>query len=468
MSARNWLERFLDTLADHGLPLTGLKERDSRRPSDSELCHRLIEGTGEASNIALAREVFQRWQQMDDTQRIVFLNMVAVEFDPDPGAIRQAAENYRERDPGSLHRLLAACEPPRQELFRRLNMAPDGTASLVSLRAYVLSVLRDNPQLKSVDEDLHHLFVSWFNRGFLRIERIDWNTPAAILEKLIRYEAVHPMSGWDDLRRRLAADRRCFAFFHPALPGDPLIFIEVALTTQVSASIAPLIDPQAPVSVDENADTAVFYSINNALDGLRGISFGNFLIKQVVNELQDELPAINTFVTLSPIPRLREVMAAQLSAEQPANPEFKSYLLSEYAQLFEQAPAEDMLVSMMIALGSDDESLRQSAEAMLHDVVLIYITQNKRGDYAFDPVAHFHLSNGARLQRINIRANNSERCMRDSCSCMVNYLYELDSVVANHESYLAKGEIALSEKLHKAHHSLFKRIAAHRASAEPA
>jgi malonyl-CoA decarboxylase len=256
MNARSWFERLLDSVADRGLELIGLRERgEADAPSDSELCHRLVEGLGEASNVALAREILHRWESMDEARRLDFLLIMAVEFDPDPEAIAQAAAAYRPKDPASLQRLLEASEPPRQELLRRLNMAPGGTAALVDIRAFLLRVLREHPELKGVDADFQHLLASWFNRGFLRLEKIDWNSPAAILEKLIRYEAVHPMSGWDDLRRRLGPDRRCFAFFHPALPSDPLIFVEVALTNETSNTISPLIDPQAPEGDPQQADT---------------------------------------------------------------------------------------------------------------------------------------------------------------------------------------------------------------------
>jgi malonyl-CoA decarboxylase len=450
MNPRNWFERLLDNVADRGLELIGLRERDAHdAPSDSELCHRLIEGQGEASNIALAREILQRWESMDDERRLDFLHILAVEFDPDPQAIAQAAAAYRPKDPASLQHLLEATEPPRQELMRRLNMAPGGIEALVDIRANLLKALPQNPSLKVVDADFQHLLASWFNRGFLRLERIDWNSPAAVLEKLIRYEAVHPMSGWDDLRRRLGNDRRCFAFFHPALPRDPLIFVEVALTNGVSSTIGPLIDPQAAESDPQLADTAVFYSINNALTSLRGVSFGNFLIKQVVTELSSEFPNIETFVTLSPIPRLRQGILK--TADDADTSKQLQQLLGERSEALLQAAGCDDPIEALDRLLQQplDESQQVLLNPLLTDLALFYLAQMKRGKTAYDPVAHFHLSNGARLERINLHANLSSRGLSDAWGCMVNYHYRSDKVVANHEAYVCDGRIALSRDLER-------------------
>ncbi|MEJ2693234.1 MAG: malonyl-CoA decarboxylase family protein [Candidatus Thiodiazotropha sp.] len=450
MSALGWFERLLNSVADHGMELIGLKERSGHRPSDSELCHRLVDGMGEASNIALAREILQRWQEMDADQRLAFLQMVAAELDPDPQEIRQAAQNYRPRDPESLRRLFEASEPPRQELFRRLNMAPGATAVLVAMRAVLLDLLPEQPHLSSVDYDMRHLLSSWFNRGFLHLERIDWDTSASILEKLIRYEAVHPMQGWEDLRRRLASDRRCFAFFHPTLARDPLIFVEVALTREVSGSITPLIEPDSPLADMAGVDTAVFYSINNALKGLRGVSFGNFLIKQVVSELKVEFPGVRRFVTLSPLPRLRpslhRLLKKPLGGLSSAD---LSALLGHRAERLGQAAACDnplLALDKLTAqpLETDMESL---LEETLRDLVLFYLVFMKHDEHAYEPVAHFHLSNGARLERINVFANPSSRGHRESWGCMVNFRYEESELVANHEAYLCEGHISLSTEL---------------------
>ena len=284
MSGMTWLERMMNTVADRGRELLGLREGQTRDPLP-DLCRRLIAGRGEASNIALAREVLQRFEGLEPDQKTAFFFTLAEQFGPDPERVLAATSAFRTDRPETLVNLIDAVEPPRQELFRRLNMAPHGTAGLVAMRTELLDRLDEHPLLSSIDADLRHLLASWFNRGFLRLQRIDWHSPAAVLEKVMRYESVHPVAGWDDLRRRLAGDRRCFGFFHPALPEEPLIFVEVALTRQIAAEIGPLIDPGAEETDPYAADTAMFYSINNALQGLRGISFGNFLLKQVLSDL---------------------------------------------------------------------------------------------------------------------------------------------------------------------------------------
>ncbi len=452
MTARGWLERLLDSVADHGFDLIGLKERNGRVPSDSELCHRLVEGVGEASNIVLAREILQRWQVMDDDRRLAFLTLLAIEMDPDPQAIALAASHYKARDPDSLRLLLEASEPPRQELFRRLNMAPDGTSILVKMRAHLLSLLGSHPELRNVDMDFQHLLSSWFNRGFLRLERIDWNAPASILEKLIQYEAVHPMAGWEDLRRRLGRDRRCFAFFHPALPQDPLIFVEVALTRSISDSITSLIDTEANESDPEQANTAVFFSINNALKGLRGVSFGNFLIKQVVTELSSEFSGIHNFVTLSPIPSLRRAITALANNEHgdSARQQLDKIIGNRIIEL-QQASGQTGLIATLDTLSANVQAgeIKDLVAGVLHDIILFYLTQIKRKQHAQESVAHFHLSNGARLERINTSANLSRRGFEQSWGCMVNYRYEANELVQNHEAYACQGRIALSRDLEK-------------------
>lgn len=452
MGALGWLERLLNTVADHGMELVGLKERGAHRPSDSELCHRLVDGMGEASNIALAREILQRWQEMDRARRIELLQVMAVELDPDPLEIRQAAQQYSLKDPQSLRRLLEACEPPRQELFRRLNMAPGATGVLVDMRAFLLDLLPEQPRLRGVDYDMHHLLTSWFNRGFLRLERIDWDSPASILEKLIRYEAVHPMQGWDDLRRRLAADRRCFAFFHPALPQDPLIFVEVALTRGSSDAILPLIDPHSPPTDLAQVDTAIFYSINNALQGLRGISFGNFLIKQVVSELKAEFPGMEQFLTLSPLPRLRSSLRRLFEHQigERSRADLLAVLGERAEPLCRLAACDDPLQALdRLAEEGDPGKSTQNPLLLeaLRDLALFYLAFLKRGDHALEPVAHFHLSNGAQLDRINLFANPLPRGLHDAWGCMVNFRYTESDLVANHEAYLCEGRIVLSSQL---------------------
>jgi malonyl-CoA decarboxylase len=254
------------------------------------LAEALLSERGEASGAAVARELHAAIRELSDDDRLAFLLFLASGFMPDSPRLRRAAEAYlADPSPELASRLADAAEPPRQELLRRMNLSPGGTAALVAMRRDALAVLREQPALRPLDVDLHHLFGSWFNRGFLELRKIDWNSSAASLEKIITYEAVHEIAGWEDLRRRLGPDRRCFGFFHPALPGEPLIFVEVALTEGLAAAVQPLLAPlgdeRAAASAAARADTAIFYSISNCQEGLRGVSFGNFLIKQVVEEL---------------------------------------------------------------------------------------------------------------------------------------------------------------------------------------
>src|SRR3979411_2368446 len=282
------------------------------------LAPRLLSERGEASGAQVARELHHVLRALDPDGGHSFQRYLATEFQPDKAALRAAAERYLADTTAEAAAALAqAADPPRQELLRRMNMAPGGTGALIAMRSELTAHLHDEPELKLLDADLRHLFASWFNRGFLELRRIDWQSPAAVLEKLIAYEAVHEIKGWDDLRRRLAPDRRCFAFFHPALPGEPLIFVEVALVQGLATAMRPLLaretDEEAAQAQATRADTAIFYSISNCQDGLRGISFGNFLIKQVVEELQAELPQLERFSTLSPVPGFRRWLMQRLA-----------------------------------------------------------------------------------------------------------------------------------------------------------
>jgi malonyl-CoA decarboxylase len=308
-------------------------------------------------------------------------------------------------------------------------------------RRDALGALREHPALKPLDEDLHHLFGSWFNRGFLELRRIDWNSSAASLEKLITYEAVHEIAGWDDLRRRLGPDRRCFGFFHPALPGEPLIFVEVALTEGLAAAVQPLLAPlgdeRAATAAAGRADTAIFYSISNCQEGLRGVSFGNFLIKQVVEELKAELPQLKHFSTLSPVPGFRRWLDRRLAAE-------AGDLLTDEERIRLPGPAGDDAAQLTGALKTDawwqDQALADALEAPLIRQCALYLTSgNGKGA---DPVARFHLGNGARLERINWLGNTAPRGLRESWGIMVNYLYDPDFIEANHEAFVRDGKVA--------------------------
>jgi malonyl-CoA decarboxylase len=357
---------------------------------------------------------------------MTFFSRLAIEFDVDPDAVEAAAERYRvEPTPENLAAISRAVEAPRQKLFRRINTAPDGTATLVTMRGHLLQVLGDNTQLKGVDSDLKHLFISWFNKGFLELRRVDWSSPAMVLERIIHYEAVHEINGWDDLRNRLRDDRRCFAFFHPALRDDPLVFVEIALTNEVPGALAPLLQQERVTGNANQASTVVFYSISNCHPGLAGISFGNFLIKNVVEELKTELPGLKTFVTLSPVPGFRRwLLSADLEELVPDR------LRDKVKQPFGRVVETDVYEAL----------LRLCAH---------YLLNVKTGQLPRDPVARFHLGNGARLHRINGSADLSPKGREQSAGIMVNYLYDLDKIEEYHEAYFDRGVISASRSVRK-------------------
>jgi malonyl-CoA decarboxylase len=451
MPAVSWLERLRDTVADRGRELLGLRDGDER-DALPELCRRLVEGRGEATNIALAREILQRYDALDEQAKTNFLLVLAEQFGPDPEHVQAAVAAFDNTKPESLEALLAAVEPPRQELFRRLNMAPAGTRGLVGMRTDLLARLREHPQLLSVDADFRHLLASWFNRGFLHLERIDWQSPAGLLDKIMRYESVHPVKDWDDLRRRLAEDRRCFGFFHPALPDEPLIFVEIALTREIATEIQPLLDPASEVIDPGDADTAMFYSINNALDGLRGISFGNFLLKQVLGELAAEMPRLKHYVTLSPLPRFAERLDLLLAGGiEEWSVERVDALLSDLAPTLTKPVATDSpSAALRQLLATRDSAFEPLLRAPLARLALLYITALKRSPgVCCDPVAAFHLANGAVLERINVFADRSDKGMGQSHGVMVNYRYDPEQVVANHEAFVQEGRIVMSRSLQR-------------------
>jgi malonyl-CoA decarboxylase len=325
-----------------------------------------------------------------------------------------------------------------------MNIAPGATALLVGMRETLLSAIPKQPELKPLEQDLRHLLTSWFNRGFLELRRIDWNTSAAVLEKVIAYEAVHEIRGWNDLRRRLAPDRRCFAFFHPSLPDEPLVFVEVALCQGLASKIEPLLSVKTSRDDFARPDTAIFYSISNCQPGLRGISFGNFLIKQVVEELRAELSDLRRFATLSPIPSFRRWLNEQVSADGESS----------------IVPEELMAMSKRASVGSakspttfldidpnEAEHLDGAIKTALQRLLASYLTAANAGKGPEDPVARFHLGNGARLDRINWAANLSDRGMAESLGMMVNYIYEPDMIESNHEQFANEGRVAHSPEV---------------------
>jgi malonyl-CoA decarboxylase len=423
------LGRIVSSVVDAGRDILA-KRRQAAAEKESlglaEQCQQLLSHRGEASGLALASEITAAYMALDQEHRLGFFLALATQFEVNSAEILTAAENYKATpNHDSLAAISKAAEAPRIRLFRRINMAPDGTAVLVKMRGHLLPLLKSQPELKPVDADLKHQFVSWFNKGFLEMRRIDWNSPALVLEKIIDYEAVHEIGGWDDLRSRLGEDRLCFAFFHPAMPDDPLVFVEIALTKGVSDSIAPLLELDRSEQQAANFDTVVFYSISNCHPGLAGVSFGNFLIKQVVEETRKEFEQVKTFVTLSPVPG------------------FKRWLDKTNLR------------------GLVDESLIDKVKKPLSEVVEIevrdallklcahYLVNEKSGDLAKDPVARFHLGNGARLHRINWAADLSVKGKEQSAGIMVNYLYDLKKIEVNHDAYFDQGEISVSRTVSK-------------------
>jgi malonyl-CoA decarboxylase len=323
-------------------------------------------------------------------------------------------------------------EPPRQELFRRLNMAPEGTRILVAMRSQVLQESDLTARLKPIAADLAHLFTSWFNRGFLVLRRIDWRTSAVILEKLIRYEAVHQIHGWHDLRRRLETDRRCYAFFHPALPDEPIIFIEVALTRGLSDTVQALLDPDSGVLDADSAEWAIFYSITNCQEGLRGVPFGSFLIKQVVEDLSNEFPRIKKFATVSPVPGFRKWLAEKTEALQSSR---------------KLAPFADAAAKLDSPEWMEDAALRADLQRHLVPLAAYYLLDAKQNQEPLDPVARFHLKNGARLERINWLGDTSASGLQRSAGLTANYVYKLPDVERNHEFYVREHKVRASRDI---------------------
>jgi len=427
---------MLQSIAERGRALLDrARDRRETAPQRSasfvELCEELLSGRGEASGVALARDILARYAELTAGPRIAFFEALAQSFGPDPERLQAAVAAWQaapsEETAAELHR---ASEPRRQELFRRLNLAPGGTAALVRMREQLIDAMDHRSDLGTVDASFVHLFSSWFNRGFLVLRRIDWSTPANILEKIIRYEAVHAIHDWDDLRRRIdPADRRCYAFFHPAMVDEPLIFVEVALTPEIPGAIAPILAAtRAAVGLDK-ATTAAFYSISNCQRGLAGVSFGNFLIKQVVEEISRETPGLSTFVTLSPVLGFAEWLRRERLAEnsRALTEDDKAALTVLDDEHWWQAP--DTAESLREPL------LRAAAWYFLHG-------RNARGP--LDQVARFHLGNGARLERINWLGDTSERALRQSHGLMVNYLYDLEDIEKNHEAYAEQQTVVAS------------------------
>ncbi len=430
--APTFVSQLFNSIADTGRELLDLRGGKKTSHDIKGYCRDLLTQRGEASGMALARDVVEAWSRLEDEEKLDFLLFLHEEMAPDQEEIEEAVAAYHKEPTAENYSLLsAAIETPRQELMRRINFAPGGTAAIVAMRKFLVANLKAHPVLKSVDADLQHLLSSWFNRGFLSLERISWRTPAVVLEKLIEYEAVHEIDGWDDLRRRLDKDRRCFAFFHPALPDEPLIFVEVALVKGLARAIPPLLSQEGKRGDPRKADTAIFYSISNCQDGLKGISFGNFLIKQVVSELSAELPNLKHFATLSPIPGFMRWLKG-------VNEATGGLHFREIEAIRQELADPDWPNKPEVA-----EKIREPLEQLCAH----YLINEKAGKRPLDPVTRFHLGNGARLEQLNWLGDSSPNGLKQSAGLLVNYYYSQRDIEKNHEAYANERRVVASSAL---------------------
>ena len=413
----NFFQNMISSIMKNGLSLTGFRShnfgelhKDINKAADS-----VMSSSGEVSSIVFAEHLLHLINDQTDEELIVFLNYLLTEYDIDTESLLENVQAYQsERNQDNLNLISSSSEPKWIELFRRLNAAPAGTHKLIKLREKIKYLLtRGNLELESLDKGLLRLFKYWFNPSFLVLEKIDWSTPANVLEKIIEYEAVHEINSWDDLRARLApSDRQCFAFFHPLIPEDPLIFVEVALTNKIPETIAEVIRIERDEIENDQINTAVFYSISNCQNGLSGISFGNFLIKKVAHKLRQEIDGLDNFLTLSPLPGLMR------------------WLENNAPLAYERCKNKTI----------EDNDLIQKT--------IKYLTESNRNDgLPNDPVARFHLGNGAILKQININGDLSNKGLDQSNGVMVNYLYDLDTVERNHELFVQTKEVLLSNEL---------------------
>ena len=403
-----------------------------------KLATNLLSEKGEANARGIASKFVHQFRQLDKADQFRFFEFMAKQFSPDPAAVLTAAQRYSDKvDDESLIHLLKVVEPARQELLRRINRAPDGTQTIVRMRERLLEHAKTRAGLWAVDADMQHLLSSWFNPGFLELHEITWSSSALLLEKIIHHESVHAIDGWDDLRRRLQPDRRCYAFFHPQLPGEPLIFVEVALVSAIAREVGPLLDKKSEALDPKKFKTAIFYSISNCQPGLRGVSLGNFLIKRVAEKIQQEIPSVKTFCTLSPVPGLNgwiNTLATSAEAEALVDPKRK------IPAALELLTAKEANWQKRLAGGWSPATATPEEKAALLRLCFVYLTQQVHTRVG-DSVAKFHLANGAELHGINWAADLSRKGLAQSSSIMVNYLYELDAIEENHAKFLKKAVV---------------------------
>jgi malonyl-CoA decarboxylase len=426
---------IVTSIIDRGRRLLSLQSAENRSKTDDlkSMSLSILQRRGEATSLAAASQLLERIESGGAEAETELLQVFAGELGIDRQAVLDAASAYQEHDDWRrLQALMRVLEPRRQELLRRLNMVPGGTKAIIKLRERLLSLLNKDSALLPVDADFLHLLSSWFNRGFLTLERISWDSPASLLDKIQEYESVHEIADWHDLRRRLDSDRRCFAFFHPALPDEPLIFIEVALRQELTASIQDILDQGSARLPATDATHAIFFSINNSQTGLRGVSFGNFLIKQVVVELQSELPNLRVFSTLSPIPGFRKWLTGALTK----------------GEIDLQEPVLTGLLGLCAAKAPSMEEIEPHKDALLA-LCARYLSTAEIPAKERDPVAKFHLGNGARLERLNWAGDISAKGLGQSFGILVNYFYDLASLEENHEAFTSADRLVTSSQIAK-------------------
>jgi len=426
---------YFESMVTKGRKLAARKLKDVRGEAGQTAVEKLssksaslLTARGQSSGIAVASEILEIYEQSTDDEKQAYFQFLLTEFGRDKDTLIKICADYSEQpDHNNLKALTTIMEPQRQDLFKRINMAPGGTNGLVKMRADLLKFLKESPELKPVDLDFLLLFKTWFNRGFLTMEPINWSSPAVILERLVAYEAVHEITSWVDLKRRLdPSDRLCYAFFHPNLANNPLIFVEVALCEDIPVSIQDILSSKRDIVKDSKLKAAAFYSINNCHAGLKGIYFGNFLIKQVVENLRVAHPKVKKFVTLSPIPGLTGWLGAEDRAAK--------HNISE-------ADMQKLQTSDWF----EDKDYTEKMRAPLRSAALAYLLDRQEGSHRLhDSVARFHLGNGARIENIQWLADTSQRGLDNSYAMMVNYLYEPDHIEDNHEAFAVRHEVAVS------------------------
>ncbi len=405
---------------------------------------KLLSEPGEANSFVIAGDLLDELQALPPEQHAELFALLESQFGPDPQAVLDAAQRYAaEPSAAALIELTARAEPPRQELLRRLSRAPGGIAAIVALRRSLLAALKTRPELAAVEADFQHLLSSWFNAGFLQMERVDWSSSAALLERIIEHEAVHAIDGWNDLRRRLQPDRRCFAFFHPQLPGEPLIFVEVALLAEMPEAVGPLIDPGSEPRAPREFKVATFYSISNCEPGLKGVSLGNFLIKRVAEQLKHELPQLKTFCTLSPMPGFTDWLRKR-GGKAPAEG-LTTRQRTRLAEADAALRAEFGADLAGLASGFSPDRASPAGREAIERLAAHYLA-HESVEPGGNAVAKFHLNNGARLERLNWAGDRSAKGLKQALGMMVNYLYNLDEVELQHERFV-HGEVVSSRRV---------------------